>query len=101
MTKSLQSSTTTIPVNDPQSKRCRIDLELLLNVYNMGYDLCYSVIKQIWLVSSHETKSQVSFTDPTSSVVVRFFVGVVVVNFSLKRLHLLQFSSDFDHPWYI
>ena len=35
--------------------------------------------------SSHET-SQVTFTDPTLSVVVR---------------HLLQFSSDFDQTWYV
>ena len=56
--------------------------------------------------SSHETKSQVIFTDPTSSVVrsssseEEDAAAACVVNFSLKRLFLLQFSSDFDHTWY-
>ena len=57
-----------------------------------------SIIGVCDFFSSNETKSQVSFTDPTSSVVIR---SSCCVKFSLKRLLLLKFSSDFDQTWYI
>ena len=57
---------------------------------------------RVVVFSPHEPKAQVkvqvSFTDHTLSVVVRLFVRS---SSSLKRLLLLQFSSDFYQNWYI
>ena len=63
----------------------------LFMAYHIVMDLLTSQYWSWSTVSSHETESQLSFTDPTS----------FVVNFSLKRLLPLQFSPDFDQTWYI
>ena len=53
--------------------------------------------------SSHEPSAQVSFTDPTSSVVIRSIVIVWCYLFTKNTtLYIcIQFASHFDQTWYI
>ena len=66
--------------------------------HNFGLFQCYRI-----LFSSHEQWALPILLCPSSSVVIvcRSLSAAAYVNISLKRLPLLQFSSDFDKTWYI